>query len=213
MILKALVVGQLQTNCYVIGDEETLECAIIDPGGNATEILRAVAGLCVRYVINTHAHFDHILHNGQVLEALSRAQQTPPQLALHPDEVPLLVEGGGAGWFGLASSLSPQPDRLVQDGDMLSLGQFSLQVLHTPGHSPGSITLHCAAASALFVGDVLFRQGIGRTDLPGGDWDVLMDSICNRLFAFPDDTRVYPGHGPWTTIGQEKRSNPFIDCT
>jgi len=212
MILKTLVVGQLQTNCYIVGDEETTECAIVDPGGNAPEILRAVAGLCVKYVIDTHAHFDHMLHNSQVLEALSRSQQTPPQLALHADEVPLLAGGGGAGWFGMVSSASPQPDRLVRDGDALPLGRLSLQVLHTPGHSPGSITLHCAAANALFVGDVLFRQGVGRTDLPGGDWDALMGSICNRLFTFADDTRVFPGHGPSTTIGHEKRSNPFIDC-
>jgi hydroxyacylglutathione hydrolase len=95
---------------------------------------------------------------------------------------------------------------------VLSLGRLSLEILHTPGHSPGSITLYCAAAGALFVGDVLFRQGVGRTDLPGGDWDALMDSIRNRLFTLPDDTRVYPGHGPWTTIGQEKRNNPFVDC-
>ena len=213
MILKTLAVGQLQTNCYVIGDEGTLDAAIIDPGGHATEILRAVKGLRVQYVINTHAHFDHILHNGRVLEALARTQEALPQLVLHPDEVGLLGIGGGAAWFGLSSAPSPQPDRLVKDGDMLSMGALSLQILHTPGHSPGSISVHCAAAKALFVGDVIFREGVGRTDLPGGDWAALMDSICKRLFTFPDDTRLYPGHGPSTTVGHEKRDNPFVDCS
>ncbi len=218
MIIQTLVVGLLQTNCYVIGDEETRQGAVIDPGGHAERILSVVsqlgtqlgAELCVKYVIDTHAHFDHVLDNGRLMRRLTRLQDTPPELVVHAQAAPVLAAGAGAAWFGFPSTPSPAPDRLVNEGDVLSLGQLSLQVLHTPGHSPGSISLYCAAEKALFSGDVLFRQGVGRPDLPGGDRATLMDSIRNRLFALPDDTRVYPGHGPSTTLGVEKRSNPFV---
>lgn len=218
VIIEALVVGLLQTNCYVIGDEEAREGAIIDPGGDVERILNTVdrlgaslhANLRVKYVINTHAHFDHILGNSRVIQSLSGLQKASPELVVHSQAAPLLAADGGARWFGFASTPSPRPDRLVSDGDVLPLGELSLQILHTPGHSPGSISLYCATAKALFAGDVLFQQGVGRSDLPGGDWATLINSIRNRLFALPDDTKVYPGHGPLTTIGLEKRNNPFV---
>lgn len=215
MLIHALVVGLLQTNCYVIGDEASGEGAIIDPGGDAGRIWSQVdksgAIVYVRYVVNTHAHFDHIVGNRKVIELAARSQEAPPQLVVHPDAAPLLAAGGGAHLFGFTPTPGPEPDRLVRDQEVLSLGQLSLQVLHTPGHSPGSISLYSAEAGVLFSGDVLFRQGVGRPDLPGGDWDTLLHSIRDRLFALPDDTIVYPGHGPSTTIGQEKRDNPFLD--
>jgi glyoxylase-like metal-dependent hydrolase (beta-lactamase superfamily II) len=210
MIVKPLSVGPLQIGCYVIGDEKSKEGAIIDPGGDAARILDAANALHVRYVINTHAHFDHTMANGRVLKALRTRQGTAPELIAHSQAAPLLANGGVASLFGFPLTPSPEPDRFVGDGDVLKLGSFTLEVLHTPGHSPGSITLYCAEEGVLFVGDVFFRRGVGRCDLPGGDWDTLVDSIRTRLFALPDDTVVYPGHGPPTTIGEEKRGNPFL---
>ena len=212
MIVETLVVGAIQTNCYVVGDERTGEGMIVDPGGDAGQILAAVERLQlqVRYVVNTHAHFDHTLANGEVMRDLGKRQETPPRLAVHAADAPMLAQGGGARWFGMPSAPSPQPELLVEDGDVLGVGPLSFQVLHTPGHSPGSISLYCAAEKALFDGDVLFRQGVGRTDLPGGSWRTLLQAIQGRLFALPDDTVVYPGHGPATTIGWEKRDNPFV---
>jgi hydroxyacylglutathione hydrolase len=210
MILQTLVVGLLQTNCYIVGEQESGQAAIIDPGHEALRIVKAAQSLEVRYVINTHAHFDHMQGNAQVLEALARRQETPPELVAHPDAAPLLAACGGASMFGFEPVRSPAPDRLVKDRDTLTLGQLSFEVLHTPGHSPGSISLYCATEKVVFAGDVLFRQGVGRTDLPGGSWPTLMDSITRRLFTLPDDTAVYPGHGMPTRIGLEKRDNPFI---
>jgi glyoxylase-like metal-dependent hydrolase (beta-lactamase superfamily II) len=212
MIIEMLVVGQLQTNCYLIGDEKTGYGAIIDPGGHADVILAATDEhkLDVRYVFNTHAHFDHILANAKVMRVLTLRQEKAPELIVHPLAVPMLERDGGANWFGMPSVPSPKPDRLISDGEALALGSLSMQTLHTPGHSPGSICLHFATENALFDGDVLFRQGVGRTDLPGGDWSTLVHSIRDKLFALPNETAVYPGHGMLTTIGQEKKDNPFV---
>jgi hydroxyacylglutathione hydrolase len=218
MIVETLGVGQLQTNCYIILDEGSRQAAVIDPGGDADQIVRALdelearlgSELVVRYVFNTHAHFDHVLGNGPLLDRLGERQSEGVELVVHPQAVPLLSAGGGAHWFGFRSVPSPDPDRLVEDGDVLQLGESTLEVLNTPGHSQGSISLYCASAKVLFVGDVLFRQGVGRADLPGGDWPQLMRSIRDRVFALPDDTMVYPGHGPATTVGREKHENPFV---
>jgi glyoxylase-like metal-dependent hydrolase (beta-lactamase superfamily II) len=210
MIVKTLTVGLLQTSCYVVADRMGGEVAIIDPGGDVPQIIDASRGFVVRYVINTHAHFDHIAGNGALLTALAEQQEIPPELLMHSRAAPLSETGGGASLFGFQMTPSPPADRLLSDGDVLALGQLSLKVLYTPGHSPGSISLYCASEGVLFVGDVLFRRGVGRADLPGGNWQTLLDSIKTRLFALPDETTVYPGHGPATTIGEERRGNPFL---
>ena len=210
MKVTTLVVGLLQTNCYIVADEETAECAVLDPGGNAQTILDAARELSVKYVINTHAHFDHAADNGKVLKALRDRQETAPELVCHPDAAPVLTSDGGAAWFGLPPVRSPKPDRFVEDGDELHLGQLVLQVLHTPGHSAGSISLYVAKEKTLFAGDTLFRRGVGRADLPGGDWNTLLHTIRDQLFALPKDTIVYPGHGPATTIGEEREHNPYL---
>jgi glyoxylase-like metal-dependent hydrolase (beta-lactamase superfamily II) len=207
-------VGQLQTNCYLAADKVTGQAMVFDPGAESERIVAALERLGfvteVRYVVNTHAHFDHVGANGPLLEQLAAVQEAPPQLVAHAEAVPLLAQGGGAAMFGFRMAPSPEPDRLVGEGDVLRLGGHDFTVIRTPGHSPGSISLYCAAEKACFVGDVLFSQGVGRYDLPGGNWEVLKASIRERLYALPDDTVVYPGHGPTTAIGREKKVNPFV---
>jgi len=205
LIVVTLPVGLIQTNCYVVGCEETKDAAIIDPGGNPERILAEVKrqGLTVKYVLNTHAHFDHTDANGAIVKA------TGAPLAVHPLDWPLLEFSGGAAWFGMHAQASPTPDVELRDGDNLQVGTLSFQVLHTPGHTPGHICFYEAQEGALFDGDVLFYRGVGRADLPGGDWEQLLDSIQRVLFALPDATVVYSGHGPATTIGEEKRLNPW----
>jgi hydroxyacylglutathione hydrolase len=212
LIVKMLQVGPIMTNCYIVGCEETKQGAIIDPGGNGDYILSEVRmlGLEVKYVINTHCHFDHCLANKEVIEGLRERQQQPPLLAIHKAEEPMLKSGGGAALFGLRGFSSPPPDVYLEEGDVLNVGQVKLKVLYTPGHSAGSVSLLNEEEKAIFDGDVLFNMGIGRTDLTGGNPETLMDSIRNKLLTLPDDTIVYSGHGPTTTIGRERAGNPFL---
>jgi hydroxyacylglutathione hydrolase len=206
LIVRALPVGLIQTNCYVVGCEDTNEGAVIDPGGHPDRILAEVErlSLTIRYVLNTHAHFDHTDANGALVEA------TGALLAIHPQDRPLLEASGGAAYFGLQAAPSPPPDLELHDGDRLEIGNLRFQVLHTPGHTPGHVSFHEPMEKVLFDGDLLFRRGIGRTDLPGGNWQQLLHSIQNVLFALPDETVVYSGHGSATTIGEEKRLNPWL---
>jgi hydroxyacylglutathione hydrolase len=206
LIVVTLPVGLIQTNCYIVGCEETKEGAIVDPGGNPERILAAVKryGLAIQYVLNTHAHFDHTDANGAIVEA------TGAPLAIHPAELPLLKASGGAALFGLYADPSPPPDLELHDGDELEVGTLRFRVLHTPGHTPGHVCFYEANEGALFDGDVLFYRGIGRTDLPGGNPRQLLHSIVDVLFALPDETVVYSGHGAATTIGEEKRLNPWL---
>jgi glyoxylase-like metal-dependent hydrolase (beta-lactamase superfamily II) len=206
LIIKTLPVGLLQTNCYLVGCPETLDGAVIDPGGDAPVILAQVeaAGLTIKYVLNTHTHWDHISANADVLEA------TGAQLAVHPDELPSLRAGGGAALWGISVKPSPEPDVELAGGQVIRVGQIELQVLLTPGHAPGHVSFYAARAGVIFDGDVLFKQGIGRADLPGGDPQVLMRSIKEVLLALPPQTIVYPGHGPATTISEERRTNPWL---
>jgi glyoxylase-like metal-dependent hydrolase (beta-lactamase superfamily II) len=196
----------IQTNCYVVGCEETKQGAIIDPGGHPERILAEVErhGLDIEYVLNTHAHFDHTDANGAIVKATGAA------LCLHPADLFILEASGGAMWFGVTANSSPPPDVELQDGDQLGIGQLRFRVLHTPGHTPGHVCFHEPDQGVLFDGDVLFHRGIGRSDLPGGDPQQLLDSIQRVLFSLPDDTTVYSGHGPATNIGQERHLNPWL---
>ena len=206
MIIHTIPVGITQTNCYVVGCEETQEGVVIDPGGNPERILRTVeeSGLTIRYVFNTHCHFDHMAANADVVAALGAP------LALHPAELPLLQARGGASFFGVLVKESPLPDVELEEGQVLEVGTLRFQVLFTPGHSPGGVTFYLEEEGVAFDGDVLFAMGVGRTDLHGGDWDTLMRSIREVLFALPDETALYPGHGPKTTVGHEKTHNPWL---
>lgn len=206
MILRTIPVGITLTNCYVVACDQTKEGVVIDPGGHPDRILKAIeeAGVSVRYVLNTHCHFDHMGANADIVEA------TGALLALHPAERPILESRGGAQWFGVPVRESPPPDVELRGGDVLSVGTLRFQVLETPGHSPGGLTFYLEEQGAAFDGDLLFAMGVGRTDLPGGDWDTLMRSIRDVLFALPDETVIYPGHGQKTTVGREKRLNPWV---
>jgi hydroxyacylglutathione hydrolase len=205
MIIKKLTVGPIMANCFIVGCDQTLEAAVIDPGDEAQRILRvlAEAKLTVKQIINTHGHFDHVGANRRMQAA------TGAPILIHALDAPMLsqLSRSAAAW-GMSAEDSPPPDRTIDEGDTIRLGTITFQVIHTPGHTPGGVSL--LADGRLFVGDTLFAGSVGRTDFPGGDFNTLKSSIQKKLFALPDDVQVFTGHGPETTIGEEKRQNPFV---
>jgi glyoxylase-like metal-dependent hydrolase (beta-lactamase superfamily II) len=206
VIVKTLPVGMTQANCYIVGCEETKLGAVIDPGDEAERIMEAIqdSDLKITHVLLTHAHFDHM----GAADAMIKATGAP--LALHPEDLPLLNAGGGALFFGLPSPPIPDATIHLAADQEIAVGELTLRVLHTPGHSPGHVTFYEPDQAAIFDGDVLFAQGIGRTDLPGGDYQTLMRSIKEGLLTLPDDIVVYSGHGPETSIGRERTMNPWL---
>lgn len=204
MIVRKLTLGPFATNCYIVGFESNKVGMIIDPADEAQLILSNVRelGLDIKSVVLTHGHLDHIGALKEVKEA------TGAEVAIHSDDVNFLHDQSLGALFGLAYPTPPLPDRLLKDGDSLDVGDLHFSVLHTPGHSPGGICL--LGHGVVFSGDTLFNYGIGRTDLPGGSYSQLMDSIHSQLMVLPDDTIIYPGHGPDSTIGAERRGNPFL---
>jgi glyoxylase-like metal-dependent hydrolase (beta-lactamase superfamily II) len=206
MMLTRLVVGPLQVNCFILADEKTKEAVIIDPGEDAQELLKIIKdkGLKVKYLVNTHGHFDHVGANKALKEA------TGAELLLHEGDAQLMASATmQSRAFGMNSAASPRADRYVKHGEVIHAGEISLKILHTPGHSPGGISL--LEQGMVFAGDSLFAGSIGRTDLPGGDLMTLLRSIKTNLMTLPDDTKVFCGHGPATTIGDERRENPFLN--
>ena len=205
MILQMLAVGPFASNCYIVGSEKTKDGIIIDPGADPEAIDNAVRRLelKINLIVATHGHADHLGALGQVKQAIKAP------FALHTDEASTLPEVGKyiSALFGVRLAPLPAPDKLLNEGDIIKVGEFNFKVLHTPGHSPGGISL--VGNGVVFSGDTLFNYGIGRTDFPGGDYDVLMESIRTKLMTLPDKTVVLSGHGPETTIGAERRGNPF----
>jgi glyoxylase-like metal-dependent hydrolase (beta-lactamase superfamily II) len=205
-VFERLVVGTFQCNCYLVGDPVSLQGIVIDPGDDPDAILAAAErhGLTLVAAVATHAHFDHVL----AADAIRRKTGIP--FYLHADDVPILARNQEAGrlFFGIELPPAPDVDRTYADGDELVAGSLRLGVIHTPGHSPGSVSL-VAPDEAVFSGDTLFYASVGRTDLPGGDTGQELASIRERLFPL-GDLPVFPGHGPPTTIGQEQVSNPFV---
>jgi hydroxyacylglutathione hydrolase len=208
LIIDCLAVGPFATNCYIVGSEESKQGIIIDPGDDAAAILGRVAdlGLDIKMLVLTHGHIDHV----GALKAVKEA--TDAEMAIHADDAKSLRGLRGVLQSiivpGLFYPLPPPPERLLRDGDSLDGGGLHFEVLHTPGHTPGGICL--LGEGVVFSGDTLFNYGIGRTDLPGGSYHRLVESIRSRLLALPDNTVVYPGHGPETTIGAERAGNPFL---
>jgi len=205
MKLISLEVGQFASNCYIVGSDSG-EGMVIDPGADAGKILKAIKELKldIKLIVATHGHIDHI----GAVDEIKKATGAP--FAIHSDDVQTLSQGAGFFSFMFAASASspPQPDILLQGGDSVGVSGLSFSVLYTPGHSPGGICL--LGHGAVFVGDTLFCQGIGRFDFPGSSGSQLLDSIHSKLMVLPDSTIVYPGHGPQTTIGDERRMNPFL---
>jgi len=207
MIIKMLVVGPLASNCYIVGSSVTKQGMIIDPGAEAETILRTVqqTGLSISLIVITHAHMDHV---GALREV---QEKTHAQFAIHEAEKGLLLTAPMRMLTSLGISpvkSPPRPDRLLKDGDIIDIGDLHFKVLYTPGHSAGGICLY--GHGVVFSGDTLFNSGIGRTDFPGMSHERLMKSIHEKLMVLPDETIVYPGHGPPTTIGDERRGNPFL---
>lgn len=205
MIIRSITVGPVMTNCYVVGCEETRKGVVIDPGDEVDRILLEAIEekLSIEYIINTHGHFDHVGGNSRLKKA------TGATLMIHILDAPMLktVSASAAAW-GLRAEDSPLPDRLLNDGDTISFGTLTFTVLHTPGHTAGGVSLH--SSGDVFVGDTLFAGSVGRTDFPGGDFNILKSSIREKLFTLEDSVTVWPGHNQETTIGREKRMNPFV---
>ena len=210
MKIKKLVVGPLQANCYVVWDKDGGSAAIIDPGGDPEEIISVVDDEKLKPVvlINTHGHIDHIAANRAIKE-----RYDIPLLIHREDSASLTDPGLNLSAMGFGQLDSPPSDRELQDGDEISVGEIMLKVISTPGHTPGGICLLISRSDqpdVIITGDTLFAGGVGRTDFPGGSWNLLMESIRNRLLSFPDETIILPGHGPHSTIGEERKSNPFL---
>lgn len=208
MLIETIVVGPLGVNCLILGDKQSKEGVVVDPGADCEMILGAVArlGLKVKYIVNTHGHFDHVGCNRPVQEA------TGAELLIHEKDLALLqMASRSARKYGLSVEDSPAPTRYLTDGLRLDFGRRSIEVLHTPGHSEGGCCLLLRNEQLVITGDTLFADSVGRTDLPGGSHELLIASIREKLLPLPDATVAWPGHGPSTTIGAERRMNPYLN--
>jgi glyoxylase-like metal-dependent hydrolase (beta-lactamase superfamily II) len=200
--------GPVQTNAYLVADSETRDAAVIDPAWDG-EIILAKAqkrGWRIAHLWYTHAHFDHIGGAGAIADALNPL----PLVALHPDDHVLWRAEGGAPLFGFHIDPGPEPTIDLFQGQMMNLGNVKFEVRFTPGHTKGHCVFYVAESKVCFCGDLIFSGSVGRTDLPGGDWDTLENSIRSEIFTLPDETRLLSGHGPETTVGEEKQFNPFV---
>jgi glyoxylase-like metal-dependent hydrolase (beta-lactamase superfamily II) len=202
-----LPLGPLQTNCYVCACATTNQAAVIDPSWDGKAILSAAEqhGWTITHILLTHAHFDHVGGLAELKELTGAA------IYAHPDVAPMIEQATrAAAIWQITLDPPPAPDHWLSEGQQLTVGELTLELLYTPGHAPGHVCFYLSEENVIFDGDVLFQGSIGRTDLPGGDYDTLIHSIRSKLLVLPDDTVVLSGHGPATTIGRERHSNPFL---
>jgi hydroxyacylglutathione hydrolase len=207
MIHEVLPVGALQCNCSILGDEISGEAIVVDPGDNIPRIVAILERhkLTVKQILITHAHIDHIAGAARL------KQLTGAPILYNPRDLPLVkMMDMQAGWLGMPTPEVLPPDDTLEDGRVIAIAGLAGNILHTPGHTQGSVCLHLPTQNLLLAGDTLFAGSVGRTDLPGGDGPMLLRSIHNKLLPLPDETVVIPGHGPKTTIGEERESNPFL---
>ncbi|NOQ23655.1 MAG: MBL fold metallo-hydrolase [Candidatus Aegiribacteria sp.] len=205
-IIHRIPTGPLDVNCYIVGCHHSRECVIIDPGGHGERIVETLEGLGLNPIalIDTHGHFDHIGGNAYLM-----ARMDSLRLYLHADDLHYLRNAREhADYWSMPFEDSPEPTNLLQGGEEIEAGRLRLKIIHTPGHSPGGISIYMPGH--VFTGDALFEGSIGRTDLPGGDYDLLISSIREKLLVLPGDTIVHPGHGPESTIAEERMNNPFL---
>jgi glyoxylase-like metal-dependent hydrolase (beta-lactamase superfamily II) len=206
--IVTFTLGLVETNTYLAADAESGEAAVIDPADRGEMIVSEAEkrGWRIANIWLTHAHFDHIAGSAGVADRTS----PPPPVALHPDDYTLWRFQGGAPLFGMRIDPGPEPTIDLRHGQVLHLGQNQLEVRHAPGHTRGHVMFYCAAEKVMFCGDVIFQGSIGRTDLPDGNFDTLITSIREQVLTLPDATRLLPGHGPETTVGTERKYNPFL---
>ncbi|GAB4420554.1 MAG: MBL fold metallo-hydrolase [Anaerolineales bacterium] len=206
--IVSFTLGPAMTNAYLVADPETKEAAVIDPAWDGELILAEAEkrGWRIAHLWYTHAHFDHIGGAGAIADALNPL----PLVALHPADHVLWRAEGGAPLFGFKIDPGPEPTIDLAHGQLLNLGRIEFEVRHTPGHTPGLCVFYVASENVCFCGDLIFRDSVGRTDLPGGDWETLVKSVKEQIFSLPDPTRLLPGHGPETTVGNERQFNPYV---
>ena len=206
--IVTFILGPAQTNAYLVADSETRDAAVIDPSWDGKLILSEAQkrGWRIAHLWYTHAHFDHIGGAAEIADALNPL----PLVALHPDDHILWRAGGGGAYFGFDIDPGPEPTIDLVHGQILRLGSVQFEVRYTPGHTKGHCVFYVALEKVCFCGDLIFQNSVGRTDLPGGDWDTLENSIRTQIFTLPDETHLLSGHGPETTVGQEKMHNPFV---
>lgn len=204
----SFTLGPVETNSYLVADLDSKDAVVIDPAADGHILVQAAAdrNWTIRKIWLTHAHFDHIAGTGDIRKLLTPS----PEVALHNADKLLWQMQGGAPLFGMRIDPGPEPEISLDVNQRLSLGAQQFEVRHAPGHTPGHVVFYCSQEKVVFCGDVIFFQSIGRTDLPGGSYNTLIDSIRRQILSLPDDTRLLSGHGPESTVGHERRWNPFL---